>query len=58
METKKLIGYLGILILGSVITMAIDYLIGISFKDVSAVASITHKLTYMLWGGVILGMNK
>ncbi len=58
MKTKKLLGYFGVLILGSIITVAIDHLVGVSFTDVSAVARLTHKVTYMAWGGALLGMNK
>lgn len=58
MKTKKLLGYFGVLILGSIITVVIDQLVGVSFADVNVVAQITHKATYMVWGGVLLGMNK
>jgi len=57
MKTKILVCF-GVLVLGSAITVAIDYLVGISFKDVGVVAQITHKVIYMLWGGVILSMSK
>jgi len=58
MKAKKLFIYMGVLILGSVITVAIDHLVGVSFQDVGMLAQITHKVTYMLWGGAILGMGK
>ena len=58
MKTKKFLGCFGVLILGSIITVVIDHLIGVSFTDVSAVAQFTHKLTYMVWGGALLDMNK
>lgn len=56
METKKALACFGVLILGSVITVAIDHLIGASFKDVGIVAQITHKSAYMLWGGALLSV--
>ena len=53
---KKYLIFFGAIILGSVVTFAIDQLVGISFKDVNAFAQITHKVTYMLWGGAIAGL--
>ena len=46
------------MVLGSVIVTAIDHLIGVSFNDVGTVVEIAHKVTYMLWGGAIVGMSK
>ena len=58
MKEKKLFINLGVLILGAVITATIDYLIGISFKDVGVVARITHTVIYMVWGGAIVIMGE
>ena len=58
MKTRKTLVYFGLLILGTVITVTIDYLIGVSFKDVGLMAHITHKVTYMVWGGAIFSVVK
>ena len=57
MKTKKILVYLGVLILGAVVVSGIDRLIGIDFKDVGMVASFTHRITHMLLGGALLGMG-
>lgn len=58
MKTKKLLSCFGVLILGSIITVVIDHLVGVSFTDVSAMAQITHKVIYMIWGGILFGGMK
>ena len=50
--------YLGILILGTVVTTGIDHLIGISYKDVGMIAQVAHKAAYVLWGGALMGLGK
>jgi len=58
MKAKNLFIYMGVLVLGSAITVAIDHMIGVSFQDVGVFAQLTHKVTYMVWGGAILGVYK
>ena len=58
MNVKRIFIYACIVIIGSVISTTIDYIVGISFQDVGILAQITHKVTYMLWGAVILGMSE
>ena len=49
--------YLGLFCFSFIITAVIDHIIGVSFKDVSAVVQFTHKVTYMLCG-LFIGMSK
>lgn len=53
---NKKLAFFGAIILGSVITAVIDSVIGVSFAQVGPVVAITHKVTYMLWGGGIAGL--
>ena len=57
MKTKKAFVYFGVLVLGPVIAVVIDHLIGVSFKDVGTVALLTHTATYMLLGGAVLTVD-
>lgn len=56
MKKMKTIKTLLVPLLGSVIVVAIDHLIGVSFKDVGIVAEIIHKATYMAWGAAFVGI--
>ena len=58
MKAIKVLVCLGVLLLGSAVGVAIDHLVGVSFKDVGAAAQLIHKVTCMLWGGVLLGIGK
>ncbi|HBX49537.1 MAG TPA: hypothetical protein DEH02_00540 [Bacteroidales bacterium] len=53
---KKYLAFFGAIVLGSVVTFAIDQLVGISFKEINPFAQITHKVTYMVWGMGIAGL--
>lgn len=50
--------FVGLFLLGSVITAIVDGLIGVSFKEVGSLIAITHKVTYMVWGGILMGLIK
>ena len=53
---QKVMVLFALCILGSVIGVAIDQVLGVSFKDTSMVVQIAHKVTYIIWGGLI-GIN-
>ncbi len=55
---KKLLACFGVLVIGAVISALIDNLIGVNFTDIDIVPHIVHKVTYMVWGGVVIGINK
>lgn len=58
-KTKKFLVFVCFaVILGSIITAAMDHSLGISFANVGVVAEIAHKLAYALWGAAILEMSK
>ncbi len=52
---KKAFPSLGVILIGSIVMIAIDNLVGASFKeDVSSFAKITHNVAHMLWGVALL----
>ena len=46
------------MVLGAVITAMIDQLIGVSFKDYNPMVHVAHKVTYMLWGVIIVRLAR
>ena len=55
---KKALTFVGVILIGSFAMVAVDALVGVSFKeDVTAFAKITHNVAHMLWGGVILAIT-
>jgi hypothetical protein len=55
---KKALVFVGVVLLGSIATVAIDALIGVSFKDVGMLAQVAHKTAYMVWGGILIGVTR
>jgi hypothetical protein len=53
---KNALAFLAIVIIGGGITAGIDILLGINFKDVGDVAHVIHKVTYIVWGGILLAV--
>ena len=54
---KKVLTFVGVILIGSVAMVAVDTLVGVSFKeDVTVFAEITHNVAHMLWGGVIVAI--
>ncbi|OGZ12494.1 MAG: hypothetical protein A3D67_01690 [Candidatus Lloydbacteria bacterium RIFCSPHIGHO2_02_FULL_51_22] len=51
---KKALTFVGVILIGSVAMVAVDAIVGVSFKeDVTAFARITHDVALMLWGGIL-----
>lgn len=57
---KKTLVIFCVLILGAFITATIDQFMGVNFvlKDISAIVQVSHKVVHMLWGGIIVAINK
>ena len=51
---KKLMIFFGVLVIGAIIALLIDKLVGIN--DVDSLALTIHRLTYLVWGGIIFKM--
>lgn len=51
---KSPISLLLFVMIGSFATVALDGLFGISFEEVSPIAQIAHKLTYVAWGVILV----
>lgn len=55
----KFLGYLGIVVLGLIVIMTIDHLIGIEFTDeVSRLTRSVHRVIYILWGSALLSIYR
>ncbi|MFA5886626.1 MAG: hypothetical protein WC863_02475 [Patescibacteria group bacterium] len=51
---KKLVLLAIIIVLGAIVTALVDDTVGIKFAVAPLWASVAHKITYMLWGAIIL----
>ncbi len=58
MKIQKFLIFVVAVFLGAVIVMSIDDFLGISFTDVGQVAHTVHKLTYLIWGAVLLRLSQ
>ncbi|MBI2439173.1 MAG: hypothetical protein HYV45_01025 [Candidatus Moranbacteria bacterium] len=51
---KKVLEFLGVMIIGPIVVIAIDVFFDVSFKeDVNRFAQTGHNIAHMLWGGII-----
>lgn len=52
-ENRKILLVLVVILLGAVCTVGADTLLGLHSMNTWGLASILHKVVYMLWGGIL-----